>query len=198
MVSDIAKIAAERARDHAETFFDLGRFEMAIKSLMAARELNSELAGLDSYYTAYMVHGLMEKKKTWYEILGINDPEIEFSIIKKEYKKLALVLHPDKNPSKAAEGAFKIVKSGFDLLSNPDKREAYDTGLKKRARAQSTNTTAPATAPTPKRQEQSSSYKRTLIIQTTRGKKTFIIRETSGNVCREYVAPVVNGYIRLY
>ncbi|KAM7280340.1 hypothetical protein ACFE04_007474 [Oxalis oulophora] len=191
MVSDIAKIAAARARDYADTFFGLGKIDMAINSLTAARQLDAELPGLDGYYTAYMVHSLMEKEKTWYEILGINNPETELSIIKKEYKKLALILHPDKNSSKAAEGAFKIVKAGYDLLSNPDKRKTYDTGLKKRARNDAT------TAPIPTRKEQQSSpYKRTVIIRTA-DKKTCIVRETSGNVCREYVKPVVNGYVRL-
>ncbi|KAJ4703207.1 DnaJ domain [Melia azedarach] len=36
------------------------------------------------------------------------------------------MLHPDKNPSVAADGAFKLIRSAHDILTNPEKRKAYD------------------------------------------------------------------------
>lgn len=64
-------------------------------------------------------------KSTRYDILAITDPEVDNITIKKQYKRLALMLHPEKNPSVAAEGAFKVVQSARDVLTNPEKREAY-------------------------------------------------------------------------
>ncbi len=65
--------------------------------------------------------------KDYYKILGITrnaTPEE----IKKAYKKMAVVYHPDKNPNdKQAEDKFKDVLEAYNVLSNPDKKFKYDT-----------------------------------------------------------------------
>jgi len=65
-------------------------------------------------------------KRDFYETLGVakNASEEE---IKKSYRKLAMKYHPDRNPdNKASEEKFKEVKEAYEMLTNPDKREAYD------------------------------------------------------------------------
>ena len=65
-------------------------------------------------------------KRDFYEILGVAKGASEEDI-KKSYRKLAMKYHPDRNPdSKESEEKFKEVKEAYEMLTNPEKREAYD------------------------------------------------------------------------
>jgi molecular chaperone DnaJ len=68
----------------------------------------------------------MATKRDYYEILGVpknaSDEEI-----KKAYRKLAMKFHPDRNEGdKNAEGKFKEAKEAYEMLSDAQKRSAYD------------------------------------------------------------------------
>ena len=67
-------------------------------------------------------------KRDFYEVLGVakNASEEE---IKKAYRKLAMKFHPDRHQgdeAKEAEGKFKEVKEAYEMLSDAQKRAAYD------------------------------------------------------------------------
>ncbi|KPK35041.1 MAG: molecular chaperone DnaJ [Betaproteobacteria bacterium SG8_40] len=65
-------------------------------------------------------------KRDYYEVLGINRDASEADI-KKAYRRLAMKYHPDRNPDNAkAEEQFKEAKEAYEVLSEPDKRAAYD------------------------------------------------------------------------
>ncbi|HEX3098215.1 MAG TPA: molecular chaperone DnaJ [Usitatibacter sp.] len=68
----------------------------------------------------------MAKKRDYYEVLGLNRDAADEDI-KKAYRKLAMKHHPDRNPdSKEAEDRFKEAKEAYEVLSEPEKRRAYD------------------------------------------------------------------------
>jgi len=68
----------------------------------------------------------MAKKRDYYEVLGLNRDASDEDI-KKAYRKLAMKHHPDRNPdSKEAEDKFKEAKEAYEVLSEPEKRRAYD------------------------------------------------------------------------
>src|SRR5258706_10137079 len=66
------------------------------------------------------------KKRDYYEVLGLNRDASEEEI-KKAYRKLAMKHHPDHNPdSKDAEERFKEAKEAYEVLTETEKRRAYD------------------------------------------------------------------------
>ncbi|WP_019881335.1 MULTISPECIES: molecular chaperone DnaJ [unclassified Methylophilus] len=65
-------------------------------------------------------------KKDYYEVLGVNRDASEEEI-KKAFKKLAMKFHPDRNPDNPkAEESFKEAKEAYEVLSDDQKRAAYD------------------------------------------------------------------------
>src|SRR3972149_7937432 len=64
--------------------------------------------------------------KDYYQVLGISK-EASDAEIKKAYRKLALQHHPDRNKGdKTSEEKFKEVTKAYEVLSDPQKKQAYD------------------------------------------------------------------------
>jgi curved DNA-binding protein CbpA len=64
----------------------------------------------------------------FYDILGLESVKttVSESEIKKAYRKLSLLTHPDKNGHEHADEAFKMVSRAFGVLSDPEKKAKYD------------------------------------------------------------------------
>lgn len=65
-------------------------------------------------------------KRDYYEVLGVQK-NVNEAELKKAYRRLAMKYHPDRNESSTeAEEKFKEAKEAYDVISNPQKRAAYD------------------------------------------------------------------------
>lgn len=62
-----------------------------------------------------------------YDLLGVSR-DADADALKKAYRKLARQLHPDVNPDPDAQDRFKEVTAAYEVLSDPQKRAAYDRG----------------------------------------------------------------------
>ncbi|MHA7646420.1 molecular chaperone DnaJ [Nitrosopumilus sp. S4] len=67
----------------------------------------------------------MSAKRDYYEVLGVSKTTSPDEI-KKQYRKLALKFHPDRNKSDEAAEHFKEISEAYAVLSDPEKKQIYD------------------------------------------------------------------------
>ncbi|XP_062115934.1 uncharacterized protein LOC133830049 [Humulus lupulus] len=121
--------AALRAKELAEKKFEEKDIAGAKKFAIKAQNLNPELDGIPQLITTLDVYISAEKRTNedvdWYRVLGV-DPLADVPTIRNHFKELALVIHPSKNKSVGADGAFRILYEAWRLLSDKDRRNLYD------------------------------------------------------------------------
>lgn len=123
------KDEALRAKEIAEKKFLANDISGATKFAMKAQNLFPSLENINQMLTTLNVHlsSLTDfnGEKDWYAILG-TDRTADEETIRKRYRKLALQLHPDKNKSVGAEGAFQFISQAWSVLSDKNRRMIYD------------------------------------------------------------------------
>mmetsp|Transcript_50318 Transcript_50318/g.96105 ORF Transcript_50318/g.96105 Transcript_50318/m.96105 type:complete len:541 (+) Transcript_50318:181-1803(+) len=127
---------AQRALDSAAAFLEKGDCIGAERMLSKAQRLHAGVEGWAQMQCTVQVHAAAHLHDSstgfvdWYAVLGVG-PEATLDAVQKAYRKLCLLLHPDKNARAVAEPAFKAVVEAHQHLSDADKRRAFD--LKRRA-----------------------------------------------------------------
>ncbi|XP_008776154.1 uncharacterized protein LOC103696336 [Phoenix dactylifera] len=123
------KEEAIRAKDIAEKRMQNKDFIGARKIALRAQQLFPDLDNISQILTVCDVHCSAAVKVNgeidWYGILQV-EPSADDSSIKKQYRKLALLLHPDKNKFAGAEAAFKLIGEAHMTLSDRAKRSLHD------------------------------------------------------------------------
>uniref|UniRef100_A0A7N0RCL9 J domain-containing protein n=1 Tax=Kalanchoe fedtschenkoi TaxID=63787 RepID=A0A7N0RCL9_KALFE len=123
------KEEALRSKAIAEKRFTRKDIFGARKFAVKAQALYPELEGIQQMIATFDVYIAAENKlygdSDWYAILNVH-PSADDDMVRRHYRKLALLLHPDKNKTIGAEGAFKFVSQAWSLLSDKNKRASYD------------------------------------------------------------------------
>ncbi|XP_076967083.1 LOW QUALITY PROTEIN: dnaJ homolog subfamily C member 14 [Tamandua tetradactyla] len=69
--------------------------------------------------------GLPEDELNPFYVLGVETIASDVEL-KKAYRQLAVMVHPDKNHHPRAEEAFKVLRAAWDIVSNPERRKEYE------------------------------------------------------------------------
>ncbi|WJX19452.1 hypothetical protein P8452_09144 [Trifolium repens] len=133
------KDEAVRAKQLAESRMQRGQFVEALKFANKAKKLYAEVDNIAQILAICEVNiaasnKLSSSEMDWYRILQ-TERLSEEAIIKKQYRKLALLLHPDKNKLAGAEAAFKLIGEANRVLSDQAKRCLHDMKVKAHVRA---------------------------------------------------------------
>ncbi|KAK9904380.1 hypothetical protein M0R45_000814 [Rubus argutus] len=136
------KEEAVRAMQLSEIKMQKKDFIGARKMAQKAQRLCPDLENISQLLTVCEVHCTTENKlggseMDWYGILQIQQFENDVTI-KKQYRKLALLLHPDKNKFAGSEAAFKLVGEANRVLADKEKRSMYDIKYRVLARPDAT------------------------------------------------------------
>lgn len=95
-----------------------------------AQETEPLLDGSDQILAIVEVLLATEKRVNnhhdWYAILQIGRRSDDHDLVKRQYRRLALLLHPDKNKYPYADQAFRFVAGAWAVLSDPGKKSLYD------------------------------------------------------------------------
>ncbi|MCL7046029.1 hypothetical protein MKW94_011720 [Papaver nudicaule] len=124
------KEEALRAKELAEKKMSSKDYVGARTMVIKAQKLYPSGDNYSQMLTVCEVHCSAERKVVgsdpdWYGILQIEQTADESSI-KKQFRKLALQLHPDKNKFPGAEAAFKLIGEAQRLLCDQPKRSLFD------------------------------------------------------------------------
>ncbi|RAL54762.1 hypothetical protein DM860_001890 [Cuscuta australis] len=124
-----------RLKTQAEEKYASGDLNSAIQFAKRAHSQRPNLDGLSEMLAAFKILRTAAASSDgvpgtpdYYKILQV-ERFSRINGIKKQYRKLALTLHPDKKPFAACEDAFKVVAEAFRVLSDKIRRKDYDLKL---------------------------------------------------------------------
>lgn len=112
----------------ARALGESGDWETAVREYKSIAETSPDDPSIAKEIRNAELELKKSKRKDYYKILGV-EKDANDNEIKKAYRKLAIVHHPDKNPDdESAAGRFKDIGEAYETLSDPEKRARYDSG----------------------------------------------------------------------
>ncbi|KAF1550082.1 hypothetical protein FQV10_0009915, partial [Eudyptes schlegeli] len=66
-----------------------------------------------------------EEELNPFQVLGVEATASDAEL-RKAYRRLAVLVHPDKNEHPRAEAAFKVLRAAWDIVSSPERRKEYE------------------------------------------------------------------------
>ena len=116
-------------KTRAKALGEGGDWDEAVRAYKNIAEQSPEEPGIAKEVRNAELELKKSKRKDYYKILGV-EKDAGDSEIKKAYRKLAVVHHPDKNPGdEKAEEKFKEIQEAHETLMDPQKRQRYDSGV---------------------------------------------------------------------
>ncbi|KAK0839761.1 hypothetical protein LTR03_011039 [Friedmanniomyces endolithicus] len=116
-------------KTRAKALGESGNWEEAVREYKNIAETSPEEPGIAKEVRNAEMELKKSKRKDYYKILGIGKEATEQEV-KRAYRKLAVVHHPDKNPGDPdAEERFKDIQEAHETLIDAGKRERYDSGV---------------------------------------------------------------------
>jgi DnaJ family protein B protein 12 len=98
----------------------------------AAKSRDHNQGNQDRKYTVEQKSAVLRVRRcpptAFYDILGLEEVKttVTDTEIKKAYRKLSLLTHPDKNGHEHADEAFKMVSRAFGVLGDAEKKAKFD------------------------------------------------------------------------
>lgn len=130
---DANRIEAERLLGIAEKLLQSQDLNGSRDFAILSQEADPLLEGSDQILAVIDVLLAAEKRVNnhhdWYAILQVDRRSNDFDLIKRQYRRLALLLHPDKNRFSLADHAFRLVAEAWAVLSDQVKKSHYDKEL---------------------------------------------------------------------
>lgn len=116
-------------KTRAKALGESGDWEEAVRAYKKIAEQSPDEPGIAKEVRNAEMELKKSKRKDYYKILGVEKDAGETEI-KKAYRKLAVIHHPDKNPGDPdAENRFKDIQEAHETLIDAEKRERYDSGV---------------------------------------------------------------------
>ncbi|KAL6614872.1 hypothetical protein ACP70R_037142 [Stipagrostis hirtigluma subsp. patula] len=127
------KEEASRAKDLAAIKLKEADYVCARRIALKAQQIFPGLENISQLLTVCEVHCCASVKingeTDWYGILQV-EATADDMLLKKQYRKLALLLHPDKNKFPGSEAAFKLIGEAHMILTDKVKRSLHDSKRK--------------------------------------------------------------------
>jgi len=126
--SDYTKIILRKA----QILTELERYQDAVRELENAAKNDPQNQEIVQQLRQAQIELKKSKRKNYYKILEVQR-DVDITAVKRAYRKLALLHHPDKNNEtpeahKTAEAKFKDIQEAYDVLSDAGQRAKYDRG----------------------------------------------------------------------